>query len=429
MLKRVPAARLRLGMYLHELDGSWMDHPFWRSRFALRDEADLQRIAASGIAWAWIDTDKGLDADGGENADQVRDEVERELVQAASEAVAAPPLRARVGAGPGPSVEEAAGAGHDGADGEDGAEMRRAAHLCALAKEHVHSLFDEVRLGRAIDLDGCLPVVDEIARSVHRDRGALISVARLKLRDEYTYLHSVAVCALMVALARQLGLAEDQVRNAGLAGLLHDIGKARVPLAVLNKAGRLDDAEFQTMRSHPELGHALLRASGVDVPAALDVCLHHHERIDGTGYPHRLAGADIGLLARMGAVCDVYDAVTSCRPYKDAWDPAEAIRKMAQWKGHFDTRVLHAFVKTVGIYPVGALVRLESGRPAVVTSTAAGALLAPSVKLAFCSRTAQRLAPRVIDLAAADCDDRISGVESPQRWGLEGLESLWLESA
>jgi hypothetical protein len=102
---------------------------------------------------------------------------------------------------------------------------------------------------------------------------------------------------------------------------------------------------------------------------------------------------------------------------------------MAQWKGHFDTQVLHAFVKTVGIYPVGALVRLESGRPAVVTSTAAGALLAPSVKLAFCSRTAQRLAPRVIDLAAADCDDRISGVESPQRWGLEGLESLWLESA
>jgi putative nucleotidyltransferase with HDIG domain len=422
MLKRVPTARLRLGMYLHELDGSWMDHPFWRSRFALDNAEDLRRIAGSGIAWAWIDTDKGLDIDGGQSAQQVCDEVERELVQAAGEPARGASMRFAGGAVAGMR-------GDPDADDKSGDEMRRAAHLCALAKEHVQSLFDEARLGRAIDVGGCLPVVDEIARSVDRDRGALISVARLKLRDEYTYLHSVAVCALMVALARQLGLAEDQVRNAGLAGLLHDIGKARVPVTVLNKAGRLSDAEFQTMRTHPELGHALLRAGGVDVPAALDVCLHHHERVDGTGYPHRLAGSAISLLARMGAVCDVYDAVTSCRPYKDAWDPAEAIRKMAQWKGHFDTDVLHAFVKTVGIYPVGALVRLESGRLAVVTAAATASLLTPRVRLVYCTRTAPRLAPSEVDLAAPGCDDRISGVESAPRGGLEGLESLWLEMA
>lgn len=415
MLKRISTNQLREGMFLHELCGSWMDHPFWRARFLIADSAELRRIADSGIAEAWIDTARGLDVAGSAEACEVEAEVERELAAVAAQ------VQADVGADPGHS---GGGLPDEDPDGE----LRRAALICAQAKEQVRDLFNDARLGRAIDAGTCLPMIDAIEGSVRRDRGALISVARLKQRDEYTYLHSVAVATLMIALARQLHWSDDAVRAAGLAGLLHDIGKARVPIAVLNKAGRLSDREFAQMKSHPELGHAALRAGGVTEAMALDVCLHHHERVDGSGYPHRLSGEALSLVARMGAVCDVYDAVTSCRPYKDAWGPAEALRKMAQWKGHFDARVFQTFVRTVGIYPAGSLVRLESGRLGVVLGQSGESLLTPRVRVIYCTHGERRLAPVDVDLAAAGCDERITGVESPQRWRLTGLESLWREA-
>ena len=140
------------------------------------------------------------------------------------------------------------------------------------------SLFTEARLGKAVDPQQCLPLVEQISASLARNGSALLGPARLKTKDEYTYMHSVAVCALMVALARQLGLPRT-VQEAGMAGLLHDIGKMAMPLDVLNKPGKLSDDEYAIMRSHPERGHAMLLAALTGVSdAVLDVCLHHHER-------------------------------------------------------------------------------------------------------------------------------------------------------
>jgi HD-GYP domain-containing protein (c-di-GMP phosphodiesterase class II) len=135
---------------------------------------------------------------------------------------------------------------------------------------------------------------------------------------------------------------------------------------VLNKPGSLTDEEFQIIRRHPEIGEGMLRESGMTNEKVLDVVRHHHERMSGNGYPDRLPAEKITLLARMGAVTDVYDAITSNRPYKAGWDPAESLAKMASWKGHFDEEVLKAFIKSLGIYPTGSLVRLSSGRLAVV---------------------------------------------------------------
>ena len=402
MLKRIGIEHLRLGMHIHELCGSWMEHPFWRTAFLLEDVKDFKAIVASGISEVWIDTERGLDVAAGQAKEESDDRVEEALIEVATREVA--PVE-RI------SLQE---------------EVSRAARICAKAKSAVTSMFREARMGKALDAKDALPLVEEISASVMRNPGALISLARLKTKDDYTYMHSVAVCALMVALSRQLGLDADQTRQAGLAGLLHDIGKMEIPDIILNKPGRLTDAEFVTVKAHPEAGHRmLLEGHGVDA-VALDVCLHHHEKVDGTGYPHRLKAGEISLYARMGAVCDVYDAITSDRPYKAGWSPSEALRKMAEWaKGHFDEAVFQAFVKSVGIYPVGTLVRLESGRLAVVVDQSEKSLLMPRVKVFFSSRSRAYLPPEIIDLSWRGCDDRIAAREEPAKWGFKNLERLW----
>jgi HD-GYP domain-containing protein (c-di-GMP phosphodiesterase class II) len=239
-------------------------------------------------------------------------------------------------------------------------------------------------------------------------------------------MHSVAVCALMIALARQLGLDETQTRAAGLAGLLHDMGKAFIPNEVLNKPGKLTDEEFAVVKKHPELGHAaLLQGSGAG-EIALDVCLHHHEKTDGSGYPRGLTGDQISLFAKMGAVCDVYDAITSNRPYKAGWDPAESLRKMAEWaKGHFDDAVFQAFVKSLGIYPIGSLVLLASGRIGVVVEQSEKSLLTPRVRVFFSTRSNARIPPEVVDLSRAGVQDKITGREDPAKWNFPDLNALW----
>jgi len=305
-------------------------------------------------------------------------------------------------------------------------EIKRARQIYGEGKEKMLALFNDARLGRAIQPDSVLPLVEQINESISRHPDALISVVRLKTHDEYTYMHSVAVCALMVSLARKLGLGEEQVREAGAAGMLHDLGKAAMPIKVLNKPGALTDDEFKIMKSHPERGWQMLKMGDTTSETVLDVVLHHHEKFDGSGYPHRLKGDEISLMARMGAVCDVYDAITSNRPYKKAWGPAESLQRMVGWTGHFDEVLLKSFIRSVGIYPVGALVRLESDRLAVVLEQGEGSLLVPKVRVFFNARKREPVFIKDLDLGAPDCGDRIVGYESAEKWSFPNLEKLWL---
>ena len=403
MLKCIAVADVRVGMYIHEFCGAWMDHPFWKSKFLLSSENDLLRIKASSIGELWIDVSKGLDVAVG-TASVSPEEVAAEAEAALLAAVQSPPVNLAV------SMDD---------------EVRRAAKLCERSKAAVVSMFGDARMGQALQFEQAGELVEEISDSIMRHPNALISLARLKNADEYTYMHSVAVCALMIALARNLGLNEGQVREAGLAGLLHDIGKMAIPSEVLNKPGKLTDNEFATVRDHPEVGSRMLLDSKQVSALVLDVCLHHHEKMDGTGYPHRLEGEQISLYARMGAVCDVYDAITSNRPYKQGWDPAESIRKMAEWKGHFDPVVFQAFVKTVGIYPVGSLVRLESGRIGVVMEQQAKSLLAPRVKVFFSAKSKTPIPQEILDLSKLVGRDKIVSRESAEEWGFRNVEELW----
>jgi putative nucleotidyltransferase with HDIG domain len=403
MLKKISVEQVTLGMHIQEFCGSWMDHPFWRENFVLKDPEDLRQIRGCGIKELWIDVKKGCDVAGGATKQETEAQVDAALVEIATSKE--PPPRV--------SMAE---------------EVKRAAKICAKGKESVVSMFQEARMGKAIDHEAAGALVEEISDSVMRNPGALISLARLKTADDYTYMHSVAVCALMVALAGQLGLDEKATRAAGMAGLLHDLGKALMPMEVLNKPGKLTDAEFAIIKSHPVEGHRLLVEGGGADTVSLDVCLHHHEKVDGSGYPDHLKDEEISLFAKMGAVCDVYDAITSNRPYKEGWDPAESIRKMTEWaKGHFDPRIFQAFVKSIGIYPTGSLVKLASGRLGVVIEQSPKSLLAPQVKVFFSTKSKTYIPPELIDLSKGGAE-KIVGREDAVTWGIKDVNRFWVQA-
>jgi putative nucleotidyltransferase with HDIG domain len=406
MLKKISVAELKLGMHLHELCGSWLDSPFWKRRTVLTDPTDLENLRASRVTHCWIEVDTTVEPVLAEPHEaQPAPATHHDTEPTPPVPASAPPPIAT-------SLND---------------ELGHAAALVAQSRRLVKSLFGQARLGRALEVEQCLPLVDEIASSVWRNPNAMTSLVRLKLHDEYTFLHSVAVCALMVALARQLGQDQAQARAAGLAGLLHDIGKARVPLNLLNKPGKLTREEFALVATHPVRGHELLGETGIADAIALDVCLHHHERLDGTGYPNHLAEDAVSLPARMAAVCDVYDAITSNRPYKSAWDPGESIAQMALWAkdGQLDFTTFQAFVKCLGIYPIGSLVRLESQRLGVVVDSDCAALLTPKVAVFFCAAAQERIKPELLDLAVPGCGDRVVGRESNRKWGFKQLDEFW----
>ena len=388
MRKKINANQLIIGMYVDKLDGNWLDHPFWKSSFLVKTRKDIEAITQTGIQQLWIDTARGKDLP--------------PPPQQQTDVPAAPAI-----AEPAPGIEKVAL--------ED--EIALARETLNRAREATQALFHEARLGRTIQVSEVAPLVEDITSSVSRNPGAMLSLTRLKNKDDYTYLHSVAVCALMIALGKELDYQGD-LQLLGMAGLLHDVGKMAIPEDVLNKPGKLTDEEFEIVKAHPLRGWEMLKDCYDVDPVALDVCLHHHERVDGRGYPDRLTDKDISLVAKMGAVCDVYDAITSDRCYKKGWEPAEALKKMAEWKdGHFDEKVFHAFVKSVGIYPTGTLLRLKSGRLAVVMDQSEKSLLTPRVKVFYSCTAHAPIPPKIIDLARSG--ETIETIEQPENWQLD----------
>lgn len=401
MLKIITTKELRIGMFIQQMQGAWFDHPFWRRSFLLNDPEDLSKLLASNIESVQIDTEKSLVAI---EADMISDAAVDDSVAGLNKIeilkVRMQPLSA--------------------AD-----EHQTAMQLIMSSKALVKRMFSDVRMGKALNAEEALPLVSEIVASVARNQGAITSLVRLKSKDNYTYMHSVAVCVLMVALARELGLNEEQTRQAGVAGLYHDVGKMAIPDDILTKPAALSDDEFVVMRKHSEFGHAILSRSKQMDDVCLDVCLHHHEKMDGTGYPHKMKGSEISIFAKMGAVCDVYDAITSDRPYKAGWEPGISLHRMAQWTCHFDPDILRAFVKCIGIYPIGSLVKLKSGRLAVVIDQSETSLLTPVVKVIFSTKSMMRIKPEVVYLAKIGGRDEIIGHEDPRVWEINDLQSIW----
>ncbi len=297
-------------------------------------------------------------------------------------------------------------------------ELERASRLVSRAREAIAKAIESGRTGQIRNLGDVRNIAEEMVASTTRNPGALQSLMQLKAADDYTYTHCVAVGAFMISLGRTLGLDELALKHAGTAGLLHDVGKAGVDEKILNKPGKLTADEFGHVKLHPLVGETLLRESGYTEESALDVVRHHHERLDGRGYPDGLNDSQISLLARMGAVTDVYDAVTSERAYHKAVAPTATLQMMmkSSREGQFDGQVVNALVRTLGLYPNGSLVRLQSDKLAVVREQSLTSLTTPVVRVIFSLKSNLPLVP--FDIRLEQSHDRIVSFAEPAKFNI-----------
>ena len=394
MIKKIPVDVLVPGMYVHDLNCGWMDHPFLTNAFRVDDEARVAKIRGLGIREVYIDTGRGLDVPHA----PTREEVDARLQQRMEAIAAVQPETLRRA-----SLAE---------------EAPRARKLHTEANRIVRNLLSDIRLGAQIELDKVEPMVETMVDSVFSNQNALLPLAGLKQHDTYTFEHSVSVCALMVAFSRGLELPRELIREIALGALLHDVGKAKVPEEILNKPARLTEAEFARMKNHVVQSIVLLQHTPGISETALKVAGQHHERYDGTGYPNQLKGEGISLYGQMAAIVDVYDAISSDRVYHKGMAPSEALKKLLEWsEHHFEPKLVHSFIRAIGIYPSGSLVRLESGRLAVVREQNEQDLLHPRVQVIFHIGRQCHLPPETIDLARSQ--DRIVGHEDFRKWNID----------
>lgn len=391
MIRQIPVSELRVGMYVHELDCDWMNHPFLRKRFPVSDEKVIEKIARAGIKRLFIDSTRGRDVDAYPTAAEVLSEAQARL-----DALEVEPdeLPAQL------SVAE---------------EMKHARGILNEANRVVTDLLGQARMGKAVEVEQVMPVSKQMVDSVFRNKDAMISLGRIKTADAYTFQHSVNVAALMITFSRAVGLPRETIEEIAIGGLLHDIGKMCVPNEILNKPGKLEPHEFEIMKSHVVHSREILKVTPGITKNALDVAAMHHERYDGTGYPDGLKGDQITQVGQMSAVVDVYDALTSVRCYKDAWEPTFALKKMLQWSpDHFEPALIQRFIRCLGIYPVGTLVELKSGLVGIVSEQAERSLLKPRVRVIFDARRCRYLEPREVDLERSEADEIAEAVNPSQ---------------
>ena len=402
MIKKISVSQLEPGMYVSDFNSGWLSHPFTFNSMLIESETNVAHVIAAGIRELYIDTDKGRDVgDGVPTVIEARQETEAQVTRMAE---SAKPLA------PEPRVSLAE-------------EMMRARSTFGEATRIIRNLMDDIRLGRQIEIATTKPTVEKIAASVMRNSNAMMTMRRLKSLDDYTFLHSVSVCAMLVSFAKVVELEMSTIHDLALGAMLHDVGKMRVANAVLNKPARLSEDEYRHMKSHVVLGSDLIRQLPGIPALAMEPIELHHERFDGSGYPKGLKGMEISQTGRMSAIVDVYDAITSDRVYRKGMSPAAAVQKLFEWsKYHFDPEMMQLFLKSVGIYPIGSLVKLESGRMGVVIEQSDSHLLTPVVRVMYDGKRQHYLVPENVDLSrplGSGGGDRIIGYEQPEKFGID----------
>jgi len=402
MIKKVKTTELKVGMYVHDLNVPWTEHDFIRNHFLIQNEGQIEKIIKLDIFELYIDTERGFDVAYAPTRKEVEAEYRDKIMSFASMQ----------------SSDSRVGRFED--------QWVESKQIHSEAVKVVGDVLHDVRIGKQVNIEQATPIISNITEAILGNDGTLVSLCRIKQSDAYTFQHSVSVAALLVTFCHSIGgFSQNNLIEIGLGALFHDIGKMRVPNEILNKPGRLSEAEFAIMRTHVTEGVNYLRSWRGLSESILKIVTEHHERFDGTGYPRRLSRNAISLLGQMASIVDVYDAITSVRVYHAALEPPDALQRMFEWSGkHFEETLVHQFIKAVGIYPVGSLVRLQSNRLGVTIRQGERSLLQPLVRIVYDAARRQRLPPVDMDLASPDCQDHIVGYESTDRWGINPFEFI-----
>jgi len=302
-------------------------------------------------------------------------------------------------------------------------ELPTARHVYLAAKTIVQNAMHDTRLGRAINVEAVNQVVSDMADSIFRNPDALSSLSRLKRFDEYTFYHSVNTALLAMSLGRSLGFDRSALHVAGVGTLLHDIGKMKVPLEVLNKPGRFEAHEMEIMKQHVLRGVEVLAGTTGLGDSYIQPALEHHERVNGTGYPHQRAKNEISQFGLITAVVDIYDAMTSDRCYHKGRPSHEVLQLLYRLSldGHLDSMLVQRFIQVVGIYPVGSIVELNTGETGIVKQINHHAPLAPLVLLVKSAGNTVLSSPHELDLVAQinTPHRKITAILDPQHAGID----------
>lgn len=381
-IKRISADQLMVGMYVTEqTQGLGKSAGLKKSGFIRREETIL-KVLASGVEEVWIDVSKGIDSS-----------FSRPIV--VEEILLEPVV---------PLAEE----------------MDRATEIHQQALGFVDDIYQNVKQGKAIDIESTEQLADQIAGSVGRNKNALLCLSQIRDKDQYLHEHSVNVSVLMSIFATYLGYEQDTVQQLVTGALLHDIGKIRVPDQIVRKREALSADESGEMQRHVEYGQQALQSTTDISDVVISICAQHHERIDGKGYPQGLDNSSINTYGRIAAVVDIYDKLTAARPNSEGMVPFKAMQQLSKLGGtHLDKELVYSFIRCLGIYPVGALVELNNGRMGVVVESRIDKPNQPAVRVFYNTRQKCYEPAKTIDLSSPLIEVEITGVADPKSYGID----------
>lgn len=379
-LVKIPLNELRKGMVVARFDKSGFTYPYYGKPFP--GEAAKKYLRENGVNYAFVR-------------------------MARKDPMHPAPVNSN------PAPQSAVSAGSDLAKQlaesieEDGAavilpsmdDLRSSIEVHRRAKVITKQILIDTRLGKMVNTEAAKGVVSSLVDQCVQSPEAFVSITRLKDFDDYTFTHSVNVSVLAIAIGRRLGASAQDMNELGFAGLLHDIGKMRIPEHILNKPDKLTPEEYEVMKQHTTRGYDYLRKDTKISKDVLAAVKYHHEKSDGTGYPDGLTENNIPKYAKILSIADVYDAITSERVYHKGMLPNEAVKAIFGWAGkHFNNALVKFFISTMGIYPVGTLVSLDTGELAVIVEPNKADPMRPKVLIVSDSST-NRIDPQLFDLS------------------------------
>ncbi|MEQ9394046.1 HD-GYP domain-containing protein [Haliea sp.] len=373
---KINTSDLELGMYVSGLDRPWLETPFLLQGFRIETAEDLGTLRRF-CQFVFIDTEKSSQQ---EHALRRKVRTQR-------------PRIPRQTMFPTRQLKTYT----DSADWAE--EFPRAETAVAELSSGIEEIFQQAAGGAALDVVRVKRSVEPMIDSISRNPDACIWLARLKQQDHYTYQHSLGASVWAVALGRQLGLPRSDLRSLAIGGLLFDVGKLRVDPELLGAERQLTPEELQQVRNHVIHGVEMIGATGLMNTDVIAMVTHHHERHNGSGYPQGLRGDEIPIFARIAAIVDCYDAITSHRPYARAISPCTAIKMLYNAKDlDFQAELVEEFIQAVGIYPAGTLVELSSGEVAVVVAEYRTRRLRPRVMVLLDADKQPLTSMRTVDL-------------------------------